>query len=132
VHTPVGARCRDCAQVRRLPQYNISAAHYARAAGAALLSGAALGIAWWLLFTARLGFFSIILGIGIGYAIGEAVSASVNRKQGPPLQVIAGVGVVLAYVVRNLAFGEGLFLRDDLAGYIAVIIGVMVAAGRLR
>ena len=25
VHTPVGARCRECANVRRIPTYNVSA-----------------------------------------------------------------------------------------------------------
>jgi len=30
VHTPVGARCRECANVRRIPTYNVSTGILAR------------------------------------------------------------------------------------------------------
>ena len=35
VYTPVGARCRDCAQLRRLPTYQVPASYILRGIGAA-------------------------------------------------------------------------------------------------
>lgn len=131
IHSPVGARCRDCANIRRLPQYNISPVYYARAIGAALVSGVVLGFVWRAFFLVSLSFFGIMIGIGVGYAVGEVVSLAVNKKQGLPLQIIAGAGVVSAYVVRNLLLGI-LWWPEDAFGYLALIIGVVVAAGRLR
>jgi hypothetical protein len=132
VYTPVGARCRDCAQVKALPQFNVTPQYYARAIVAALVTGAGLGVAWGLLLTTFLGFFDILIGIGIGYVVGEGVSLAANRKQGPPLQIIAGVGVVVAYLLRNVLWEGSLIVQNDIYGYIAVAVGVAVAVGRLR
>src|SRR3972149_2372442 len=79
VHTPVGARCRECANVRRLPQYNISAAYLLRGAGGAL------GALWAVLLPYQLAlFFGLGVGLGVGYAVGEVVSLATNRKAGLP------------------------------------------------
>ena len=45
-------------------------------------------------------FFGALAGLAIGYAIGEIVSLSTNRRAGPPLQAIAVGGVAIAFVVR--------------------------------
>ena len=135
VMTPVGARCRQCAQVRRLPTYQISAGYLARSAGAAAAAGAAAGLAWYLLLPRRFGTFSFLtlfLALGIGYAIGEAVSWASNRKRGPALQAVAAVGVVVAYVVHNLFQRNGVIPLDDVYGYVTVAIAIVVAIGRLR
>ena len=104
VHTPVGARCRECANVRRLPQYNLSTGTYVRAASASLIVGIGLGLAWFYFFkyTAFTGglFIAAIIGLGIGYVVGEAVGLATNKRRGVPLQVIAAAGVLLAYLVR--------------------------------
>jgi hypothetical protein len=78
------------------------------------------------------GFLVLFLGIGIGYGVGEAVSWATNRKRGATLQAIAGAGVVLAYVVRNLIEGWGVVPLDDVYGYVLVGIAIVVAVGRLR
>jgi len=133
VQTPVGARCRECARVRRLPTYHISATFLLRGLGAALVAGAVLGLLWRLLFPFGFGFFfGFFVALGLGYAVGESVSLATNRKRGPPLQVIAAAGVVVAYFVRNLLSGEGVIPTDDLFGYVVVGVGVAVAIGRLR
>jgi hypothetical protein len=136
VQTPVGARCRECANVRRIPTYNLAAGTFLRAAGGALAGGLVLGIAWWLFNPLTLFFFGVLAGLAVGFGVGEAVSFSTNRKAGLPLQVIAVGGVLLAYVVRvgllfltSWDFGN---LQSDLGGLIALGIGCFIAAGRLR
>ncbi|MFQ5826147.1 MAG: B-box zinc finger protein, partial [Dehalococcoidia bacterium] len=102
VQTPVGARCRECAQVRRSPIYQVSLGYYLRAVVVALGMALATGILWSFIW--RVLFFSllnIILAAGVGYGIGEVIGLSVNRKRGRGLQLIAGVAVFLSYVVRN-------------------------------
>ena len=139
-HTPVGARCRECANIRRLPQYQISAPYLLRGAGAALAAGLILGGIWGLFlpFGGFL-FFLLLVGLGLGYGVGEAVSVATNRKAGPPLQAIAAAGVVLAYLVRSAILASafrgidlGDIVSNDLSGYIAVAIGVAMAIGRVR
>jgi hypothetical protein len=133
VFTDVGARCPDCAPRRTLPQFEISILTLARAAGAAAAAGAVLGAAWGLLLPGGFGFFMIFLGIGLGYGVGESVSWATNRKSGTALQVIAALGVVLAYFMRNaLAAGDGLVPSNDFSGLLALLAGVVMAINRLR
>jgi hypothetical protein len=137
VQTPVGARCRECAGVRRLPTYNIPTTYFVRAGGAAFGGGVAIGAAWWMFNPLTYIFFGVLAGLAIGYAIGEMVSLATNRKAGPPLQAIAVGGVAVAYLVRlgmALALDGVDFeaLRFDLAGLIALALAGFIAAGRLR
>jgi hypothetical protein len=137
VHTPVGARCRDCAQVRRIPTYNMSSQTFARAIGAALVGGAAVGIAWGFFNIITYVFFGLIGGLAVGFAVGELVSVATNRKAGPPLQAVAVGGVIVAYLVRLgllFAIGDWVFedVRTDIYGIIVAGIAAFVAAGRLR
>lgn len=137
VQTPVGARCSTCANVRRIPTYNVSGGILLRAIGSAGGAGIAVGIAWWLFNPLTAFFYGIVAGLAFGYVVGELVSVGTNRRAGPPLQAAAVGGVVLAYVVRVgllLTVGGWGFrdLRVDLAGLIAVVLGCFIAAGRLR
>ena len=103
-----------------------------RGAVAAAVAGAALGTFWGWALPGNYGFFGVFLGIALGYGVGEPVSLATNRKFGPPLQVVAALGVALAYVVRNLVIGDGILPADDLGGYIAVGVGMLTAVNRLR
>ena len=137
VHTPVGARCRECANVRRIPTYNLAGATLVRGAAGAVCAGVGLGAVWGFFNPLTYFFFGIVAGLVIGYAAGEAVSLATNRKAGPPLQAMAVAGVGIAYLVRIgllFAFGDWIFedLRTDLVGLISVALAAMVAAGRLR
>jgi hypothetical protein len=135
VYTPVGVRCCDCAQVRRIPTYNVSLAYLLRGIGAAGAMGAAIGGLWALLLpqaTRAYGFYVLFLALGIGYAIGESVSWATNRKRGPTLQGIAAAGVILAYLVHNLVAGLDIIPRDDIYGYVLTGIAIVIAIGRLR
>ena len=133
VITPVGARCRDCARLRRIPTYQVGTVFILRGLGAALAVGAAAGALWAFLFPYRVGaFIGLFLGLGLGYAVGESVSWAANRRRGPVLQGMAVVGVLLAYAVRNLVEEAALFRADDILGYVVVGVAVFTAIGRLR
>jgi hypothetical protein len=134
VQTPVGSRCRDCAKLYKLPTYRLSMPYYFRAIGAALGMAVVIGLAWGFvnsLFSFI--YLNLIIAAGVGYAIGEVVSLSVNRKRGIPLAVIGSVAVVIGYLVGIFTFGEvpslGLSLILDLVG---IGIGISMAVSRLR
>ena len=69
VQTPVGARCKQCARLYKLPTYRVPAAYYLRAIGAALGMAIVCGIIWGViesfLFAYFFGLFSLILAAGI-------------------------------------------------------------------
>jgi hypothetical protein len=131
VMTDVGARCPACAPARKLPQFELGPLFALRGLAAAIVSGAVLGVIWGLLLY-DIGFFMIFVGIGLGYGVAEPVSWATNRKSGPVLQVIAALGVLLAYLVRNVVGGEPLIPANDLYGYLVLVIGAIVAVNRLR
>ena len=136
VQTPVGARCRDCAQLYKLPTYLVSTQYYLRAIGTGLGIAIVCGIVWSAIGSV-LGFFflNLLLAAGAGYAIGEVISLSVNRKRGTWLAVIAGIAVAISYLVSifvpwGLSFSlNPLFLVINL---VAVALGIFVAVTRLR
>lgn len=98
IQTPVGARCRDCAQLRRSPIYNVSTKEYTRAVAAGLASGVAIGAVWSFVIGTGL-LFGALAALMAGTAAGEAVSRAANRRRGPGLQAIAVGAVVVAFVV---------------------------------
>ncbi|MGA2286225.1 MAG: hypothetical protein ABSG55_08150 [Dehalococcoidia bacterium] len=135
VHTDVGARCRECAHLRRIPTYDVKPQYLARAVGTAVIGGVLGGILWWLLLPRRgsiISYFVLFFAIGLGYAIGEAVSWASNRKRGAALQGTAACGIVIAFLLRNVLSGSGLLATNDLFGYVTVGLAIVVAIGRLR
>jgi hypothetical protein len=114
VHTPVGVRCGDCAQVRRVPTYDVSTQFIARG----IAAGASLGVAFGVLFVAIFRFFlpalpifvsitffrilAIVVFLGMGYAIGAGVSIAVNRKRGKSLKLVAAGSVLTAYLIMSM------------------------------
>lgn len=133
VQTPVGGRCPKCANVRKLPVFEVTPIFYLRAVGAGLAISGALGALW--PYIPYGGFFLLIVSAAIGYAIGEVISISVNRKRGRGLRVIAGVGMAIAYVVSYVVDDPSLGSLDrmlDMWGLIALGIGILVAVSRLR
>ena len=141
VHTLVGARCKECANVRRSPIYEVSTVYYLKAAGAGLGLALAGGVVWALL--RGVPFASIITSIIVGLAIGEGISRVANRKRGVGLQVIAAVSVIASSVVGKAieaAFfydlsGQGFMsyvLSVDLYLLLFLGVGVFYAVGRLR
>jgi hypothetical protein len=131
VMTDVGARCPACAPTRKLPQFELGPLMLLRGLGASLAAGAVLGAVWGVLLP-DIGFFLIFLGIGLGYGIAEPVSLATNRRSGTALQVIAVVGVFVAYFGRNIAAGDALIVTNDIYGALVLLIGSITAVNRLR
>ncbi len=136
IQTPVGAKCPPCANVSRIPTIDVKPVFLIRGLGAALVSGALVGFVWALLSGGRAagfaGIFIIFIAMGIGWAVGESVSAATNRKRSTSLQACAVVGVILAYLVRNAVVGLPLLPAGDIWGYLAVAFAAMFAIGRLN
>ena len=135
VQTPVGARCRDCAGLDKLPTFRVSTRYYLIAAGTALGMAIACGAAWglieWLVPVFSL---NLLLAPAAGYAIGEVVSLSVNRKRGIGLAVVGGAAVVVSYLISFLLFPGGLPLGlfSIIYHLVALALGIFVAVTRLR
>ncbi len=134
VQTLVGARCPQCVRLYKLPTYRVPAAYYLRAAGTALGAAIVTGLLWGLLGSILPFYFlNLLLAAGVGYAIGELVSLSVNRKRGRGLAAVAGAGVAASYLVNILSFGRlpfGLF--GIILALAALAAGIYFAVNRLR
>jgi hypothetical protein len=140
VQTPVGARCRECARLYRLPTFRVSGQYYLRAAGTALGLALVFGLIWGFLKSYLGGFglvISLLFGYGIGYAIGEITGLAVNRKRGRWLAVIGSLAVVITFgiaaLVEFIRFGS-FYLSGypNLITIAAVGFGIYIAANRLR
>lgn len=131
VQTPVGARCVPCAKLAKVPTYRVTRWHYLRAVGIGLVTAIVCGIAWG--FIAKLTFFylNLLLAPLAGYAISEVISLSVNRKRGTGLAVIAGVEVVVSYLVSLYFFGR-FFSFFQWLEVLALILGILAAVRNLR
>lgn len=137
VQTPVGARCPDCARLKKLPTYTVSNRHYLKAAGVGIGMAIACGVVWALIVgLVSSVYVNLLLAAGVGYAIGEVISLSVNRKRGKGLAVIAGVSVVLSSAL-SLLFPWGYPFSISVILYwvinlVALALGVFIAVSRFR
>jgi hypothetical protein len=73
--------------------------------------------------------FNIILAAAFGYAIGEGISLSVNRKSGAGLMIVGALAFILSYVISVFTLWGRSFHAFDI---LALIIGVFVTVMRLR
>ena len=130
VQTPVGARCLDCAKLYRLPTFRVSTKHYLRAVGTGLGMAIVCGLAWGAVMGLVPFFYlNLLLAPGVGYAIGEVMSLSVNRKRSTGLAVVAGIAMAISYLVSILCPWGFPFRPLDL---LALALGIFVAVTRLR
>ncbi len=97
ISTPVGMRCKTCANVRRSPIYDLSGRYLWQALGVAagivVVGGFIAAIAAPLI--ARTLLFSFFIYAFAGMGIAELISRAANHKHGPLLQLIAIVTTVL-------------------------------------
>jgi hypothetical protein len=132
VQTLVGPRCPNCANLKRLPTYEISTRHYLIAIGVGVGAAIVAGIAWALIWRA-IPFLSLLTAAGVGYAIGELISRATNRKRGPGLQVIAGVSVLISFATNYLFVAYFLSVPwFSLFTIIGLALGIFIAVTRLR
>jgi hypothetical protein len=128
IQTPVGSRCRDCAQLRKLPMFDVRPIDYLRALGGGL--AASIGCGFLLILIRELvpgarlffrGIFYVAILAAIGYAVGTAVANSTRRKQGPWLGILAAlvipIGVALGHAIFYILNGANPTLAL-LAGFV--------------
>jgi hypothetical protein len=118
VMTPVGARCRACAQLRKSPIYDVRLVHYLRAIGAGL-AVAVVGS----YVVPFIPFFGLIL---LGWAVGEAVTRAANRKRGTGLAVVAVASLFVGVIVV-----PELIAVAGFPAFVPVDTRLNVAAGRM-
>src|SRR3954451_9541578 len=104
VMTPVGARCRNCAQLRQNPIFVVGPIYYLRAIGAGL-AVATIG-SYALAFIPFFQFFGLLL---LGVAVGEAVTRAANRKRGTGLAVVAVVTLIVGALLAPVLIALGAF-----------------------
>lgn len=133
IQTPVGARCRECAQLRRLPQFDIRPAILARSLPAGL--GVSL-LGWFLLsYVPYLRFFLAIL---LGVAVGGTIARLSKRRSGLVLEVGAVAVVAIGFAANLWWTGEYTFFTAGahatfpLALIFPVVIASFVAVVKLR
>jgi len=103
--------------------------------GTGLGTAIVCGIIWGLVRALPFFFFSLLLGAGVGYAIGEVISLSVSRKRGAGLAVIAGIMVAIGYLISivspwGLAFT--LYIPRLALDLLALALGIYIAIRRFR
>jgi len=131
VQTPVGARCRECARLYKLPTYRVSRIYYLRAAGAAIGIAGVCGVLWGLLdgIIPFFYIFNIMLGGAVGYVCAQIIGLAVNRKRGTGLAVIASFSVLLSYLTALFVPWGLHFSFFDI---VAIGAGIFVAVSIIR
>ena len=85
VQTPVGARCPGCANVQRIPTYNLSTQQLTQAVGVSMVVGFVLGLAFGLcenLIPFRMVWIYVPAAfVSSGYVIGASISRVTNHKR---------------------------------------------------
>ncbi|MBI3953078.1 MAG: B-box zinc finger protein [Chloroflexi bacterium] len=128
IQTPVGARCRDCARLKRVPTYDVAPILIVRGLAASVGAGLALGFAWLYLAQAVrfVLFLDLLVAAGVGYLIAEAATRAARLKSGPALQAVASLGMVVAYLPQLFVTGI------QPLGVLGLVIGLAVVISRLR
>ena len=127
VQAPVGIKCRECGKAMPAPTFDVQPSYYARAVGVAVATAIGGGLLW-SLFMAIFPIFPSIAGMAVGYAAGELISRSVNRKRGVGLACIAAGSVVGAFLVALIIMGPFF----GLIGLLIVGFSIYTAVQRVR
>ncbi len=136
VRTPVGYRCRECVRQQQAVYFNARPADPIIIAGAAAALGVVFGIPIYL-FLGLFGFFSLLIALFVGPAIGglvaEAVRRSVGKRRGRYQKYIAAVawiaGLLAAWGILSMAGLRGpiALLRLDVLLTAALAVSAMTA-----
>lgn len=124
-----GMRCRSCAQLRRLPQFDVGPWLLVRSTAAGL---AASAVAWFAVsYVPYLRFFLAFL---VGAVVGEVMSRLAQRRVSRVLEASAVVDVVLglaiAWSIRPEVGTRGLVvvLSQDPGFLVYMVVPILVAS----
>lgn len=140
VQTPVGARCADCARVKKNPAFDPSNQEVllasAAGAGVAVAAGIFLGAVVATLARVPYGYmFGVLVGqAAAGWVVGETVHRVSRHKRSRGLSYVAAISAFVAYTVA-LAVSPVFGLRGgfvELWALLGLGASVYIAMGRLR
>lgn len=101
IQTPVGMRCRPCAGLRKLPQYQVGPLLLLRSAAAGVITSAVV----WLVIGV-IPYLRFFLAILVGLAVGEVMSRAANRRGNHLLEALAVVDVIIGAVAAQVLYGS--------------------------
>jgi hypothetical protein len=133
IQTPVGARCRECAQLRKLPQFQADPVLIIRST----VAGFAVSAVCWY-FLSYVAFLRFFLSILVGAAIGETMSRLAKRRDNLFLEAGAVAAVVAGLLlVETLRFSDfwtaaGIDQSVSVSLAIPALIASFVAVVKLR
>ena len=129
IQSPVGARCSSCAQVRKAPMYTLNRNQIVTGLLTAISGGVVMGYLWtWIgLLTGGI-FFTIILGVGLGYAITKLMDFATGQRRGPVVIGFATLGIIIAWAIQMIYLG----FATSLPTIIAAAIGFYFAYQKLK
>ncbi len=125
VHTPVGAKCRDCATDRANMLLRPTLLQSLAACIAGLVGGAVAGLA----VQFDLGLLTIFLAILYGSFVGKVVLMVVGRKRSTSVEVISAVGIVAGSIAARMLAAPSLQTVDTARppfGTISVLVDLAV------
>ncbi len=131
IPTPVGMRCRECAQVKRVALTN-RPSELARAALAGLVASVALIYLLDILISASplFGSLGLFAMAGIGYGVGAVVSSAARGKRSRDLAIVAVVCFVVGYFAPLLlSAGSAVLSPAFLRFLLGRILNLMVLVG---
>ena len=127
-------RCRECANVQKLPTFDVQPTYYARASMAGGGAGIIVGLVWGLIITlVTFTPLAWLLAIAAGHAVGESVSIATNRKRGTGLMVVAGASLLVSIVTAGL-IEASIFrlLFANLMGLVVVVLIFFIAVNKVK
>ena len=136
IQTPVGARCADCANVKKNPLVSTGGFDLTRS----ILAGVGTAAALWVLYVILLPIFgqmgfliAMVAPAAIGYAVGEVVYRSSGYRRNNILAWVAGLSVVVGFGVIYAVIAILPITDSPLrVGIFGLLIGVFLAVRRVR
>lgn len=110
IQTPVGMRCRPCAGLRKLPQYQVGPVLLLRSWAAGLVTSTVV----WLVIGA-VPYLRFFLAILVGLAVGEVMSRAARRRANHALEAIAVIDVIIGAAVAQALYGTLSAVLQELA-----------------
>lgn len=106
IQTPVGARCRICANLKKVPFATLSLGRFFLILLTAVVLSGFIGTIWgyFLPEIRSVPFLPMIISLSVGYVIGESISIVSNRKRTKLIYWMAGSSTVFAFVISSLIF----------------------------